>query len=187
MVREHRIEHGPVAADAERIERTAVRAVAVRGGSALLLRGSQHGDLRFPGGGVDPGEDVGAALRRELREECGAGLRAVGEHLVTVVDERPAREPGCVFAHVSQYWSVEVDDELGEVEHDLRERGLGLEVVWLPVEEAVAVNRAVREGRRDEGWRQRTDTAAEPDALAWIERETYVLELLADGALPVSP
>ncbi|MGE3810134.1 MAG: NUDIX hydrolase [Candidatus Nanopelagicales bacterium] len=185
MVREHRIEHGPVPAGAERIERTAVRAVAVRDGSALLLRGSHYGDLRFPGGGVDPGEDVESALRRELREECGAGLRAVGEHLVTVVDERPAREPGCVFAHVSHYWSVEVDDELGAVEHDLRERGLGLETMWVPVPDALATNRAVRSGRRDEGYRRRTDTAEEPDPLAWIERETYVLELISAGALPL--
>jgi ADP-ribose pyrophosphatase YjhB (NUDIX family) len=187
VARQHRIAHGPVPDSARRIERTAVRAVALRGGAALLLRGSRFGDLRFPGGGVDPGEDVESALRRELREECGAGLVAVGEQLVTVVDERPAREPGCVFAHVSQYWKVAVDDELGPVEHDLRELGLGLVAGWVDVADALAINRAVRAGRRDEGWRQRTDTAEDPDPLAWIERETYVLELLADGAAALSP
>jgi hypothetical protein len=55
----------------------------------------------------------------------------------------------------------------------------------VPVPDALATNRAVRSGRRDEGYRRRTDTAEEPDPLAWIERETYVLELISAGALPL--
>lgn len=181
MLHEAMIVHGDVDPDARRIERLATRAVARRGGDVLLLRGAA-GDFRFPGGGVDDGEDVEAALRRELLEECGAALRAVGSHWLTVVDERPAREPGCVFAHASQFFHVDVDDALGAVRHDARERALGLSAGWVPLGEALAVNRALRDARRAEGYRPRPDTAADPDPLAWIERETLALELLAAPA-----
>jgi len=179
VLHEATILHGDVDPGARRIERLATRAVARRDGDLLLLRGTA-GDLRFPGGGVDRGEDVPAALRRELLEECGARLVGVGAHWLTVVDERPAREPGCVFAHVSQFWDVEVDDALGAVDHDAREQALGLVAGWVPVDEALATNRRLRDVRRAEGYRWRPDTAADPDPLAWIERETLALELLAE-------
>lgn len=175
------IAHADMPADARRVERVAVRAVAVRGDHVLLLRGAA-GDYRFPGGGVDPGETLEESLRRELLEECGADLVVVGEPVVTVVDERPAREPGCVFRHVSHYVRVEVADRLGDSDHDRREAALGLEPGWFPLSAALAANDALRHGRRgEEAGLVREDTAASPDALAWIERETHVLERLASS------
>jgi ADP-ribose pyrophosphatase YjhB (NUDIX family) len=179
VLHETTILHGDVDPAAQRLVRLSTRAVARRGDDVLLLRGAA-GDLRFPGGGVDAGEDAEAALRRELDEECGARLLAVGDHWLTVVDERPAREPGCVFAHVSQFWDVEVEEGLGAAAHDARERALGLVAGWVALEAALSTNRRLREARRSEGYRPRPDTAAEPDPLAWIERETLALELLAD-------
>jgi ADP-ribose pyrophosphatase YjhB (NUDIX family) len=174
------IAHADMDTAARRIERVAVRAVALRGDEVLLLRGAA-GDYRFPGGGVDPGETLEESLRRELLEECGADLVVVGEPFVTVVDERPAREPGCVFRHVSHYVRVEVADGFVDVDHDTRESTLGLQAGWFPLRAAVDANEALRDGRRGEEVVVREDTATDPDALAWIERETHVLERLAAG------
>lgn len=174
-----RIVHGvPMPADAVRVRREATRAVVRRGGDVLLLR-SRSGDYRFPGGGLDAGESVEQALARELLEECGARLDRVGEHVLTVVDERPAREPGAVFAHESRFYACDVHDGLGQVEHDLRERTLALVPVWVDVRHALAVNRGLRDARALAGPSSAPDTAAEPDDLAWIERETVALELVA--------
>ncbi|WP_425558410.1 NUDIX domain-containing protein [Kribbella ginsengisoli] len=37
----------------------------------MLLK-SRHGDYKFPGGGVEPGESMQSALQREFLEECGS-------------------------------------------------------------------------------------------------------------------
>ena len=174
-----RIVHGDEpAADAPRIRRLATRAVVRRGDDLLLLR-SRSGDYRFPGGGLDEGETVAANLARELLEECGARLLRVDEQVLTVVDERPAREPGAVFAQESQFYLCDVHDGLAEVEHDLRERTLELEPVWVDLHAALESNRALRDARRAAAAPLGTDTAEDPDDLAWIERETLALEVVA--------
>jgi len=58
-------------------------AVVWRGDRVLLTRRPPGGPLglmwEFPGGKLEPGESVGQALVRELREELGVGARTRGE------------------------------------------------------------------------------------------------------------
>ena len=81
-------EHGrrPQSTDAPRPE-VAVGAVCVSHGRLLLVkrgRGAATGEWALPGGRVEPGETLAAAVRRELYEETGleaevAGLCGVAE------------------------------------------------------------------------------------------------------------
>lgn len=87
-----RLVHGQVPCEGRVLERITVRAVVMRGDELLLVHSSVNGDLMFPGGGIEAGECHHTALARELREECGAELVAVGLLLGQTREFRAARE-----------------------------------------------------------------------------------------------
>jgi 8-oxo-dGTP diphosphatase len=148
--------------------RDAVRAiVADDRGRLLLLAEAGGAGLKFPGGGVQPGEDDLVALERELREETGYALGAV-DGLVVVVDERrPGIEPGVDLVMQSRYYRA-TTGELGSTALEDDEKALGLTAVLLPLPEALV--------------RQRRELAADPQP--WAQRELAVLEWLAAQADP---
>jgi 8-oxo-dGTP diphosphatase len=147
------------------VERQAVRGVIQRDGALLLIR-SAAGDLKFPGGGLEAGESLADALAREIREECGRAVTALGCVILVVDERRPAQTPGWVLRMASAYLACEV----GPVEHDLAldgyERDLGLRPEWVSPAAAITANRRALA----------TGTAA-----AWVARELRVLEELFGG------
>jgi 8-oxo-dGTP pyrophosphatase MutT (NUDIX family) len=86
---------GDAGPDPAPAEIAVVAAVIRRGGRYLLGRRpahKRHGGLwEFPGGKVDEGEDLAAAARRELDEELGLELVAVGASVAQL------RDPGSPF------------------------------------------------------------------------------------------
>ncbi len=91
-----------------------VLAAVARRGDAVLLgqrpSHKRHGGLwEVPGGKVEPGEDDAAALDRELREELGVGLRALGPVLATL------RDPGSPYLIV--FRAVTLAGEPRALEH----------------------------------------------------------------------
>ena len=144
------------------LERHAVRAVVPRAGRILLMC-SAAGAWKFPGGGVEDGESDEAALRREVGEECGAAVASVDGYVGRVV-ERSAAHPddaGPGVVHVSRYYSCTLDDTTGPTALSPSERALGLAALWVPLDEAVAANRARVQAHR------------------FVRRELLVLEHLA--------
>ncbi|MBE9374541.1 NUDIX domain-containing protein [Saccharopolyspora sp. HNM0983] len=70
---------------ADGVDQQVVAAVVDVCGRVLLLRrppdDARGGEWEFPGGKVDPGEDLMTALRREVLEETGQTISAVGGYL----------------------------------------------------------------------------------------------------------
>jgi len=95
-------------------------AVLQRGDGAILVAERprwrhQGGGLEFPGGKVDPGEDVADALARELVEELGIGLRR-WEPLIRVRHRYPDR--GVVLhAALVEDWTGEAQGAEGQALH----------------------------------------------------------------------
>jgi len=143
-----------------------MRAVVPRASTLLLLR-SRTGAYKFPGGGAGTGEDVFAALARELREECGVTDLRVGRHFITAVERSCAQEAGRVFEMTSRYyWCSTVEGALRVPQRlEAYEDDLGLTPVWVAPEAAIAGNRSL--------------SATSAAVLPWLVRDTHVLRAVA--------
>ena len=143
MRRPATLRHPDTPTTGSELHRLAVRALVRRTGRLLLVE-SADGDLALPGGGVEPGESLEDALRREVREETGAVLREVTGAFGEVVEHSPAREPDVdVFTMTSRYFTCHVHDEVGTQTLDDYERDLRLTPVWLETAAALARLREV--------------------------------------------
>ncbi|QNN52896.1 NUDIX hydrolase [Nocardioides mesophilus] len=163
--------HGPVPAaggsGGAAVERRAVRAVVLDGEWLLLLQ-TARGAVKFPGGGVEPGESDEQALRREVREECGLEVTAVLDDLGTIVEVAAARpqDGAATFRMTSRYLRCRVgrDQEAPGLSPD--EQALGLRTVRMTVAQALAANAPfAADGSADGNHRF---TVRESLALQWL-------------------
>ncbi|MFZ5858799.1 MAG: NUDIX domain-containing protein [Chloroflexota bacterium] len=146
------------------VHRTAVRAVIQRGENLLMIFSANVGDYKFPGGGVQAEETHEQALRREIREECGAELSHFGEEIGEVVEYNHAKDIGFeTFKMTSHYYRCEVTDGFGAQNLDGYEKDLGFRPVWISIEEAIRQNKSLLEADKRPGW---------------LRREIFVLEYL---------
>src|SRR4051794_1526563 len=105
--------------------RPAVYAVICDGaGRVALVREASH--LFLPGGGIEAGEEIEAALERELREECCWTIR-IGQRLGEALQYFTVRDHS--YASHGVYFAAEQTGEIeGEPEH---------QVVWIDPHEAL--------------------------------------------------
>ncbi len=149
------------------VERTAVRGVIRRGGELLMVYSAAAGDYKFPGGGVKAGESRAAALRREIREECGLEMTGLGRKIGAVVEYKFSLEPDFdVFKMTSHFYPCRVAETAGEQQLDDYERELGFQPVWIGLEQALRCNR---------------DLLGSLNAPDWLRREIFMLEYLRRG------
>ena len=145
-----------------RITRQAVRMVAVRNGRILLVRNRRE-DVKFPGGGMEPGETALEALRRECREETGYPLAGTPRLFGTIVERHyDGKTPFSVFEMTSRYYLGEVGDKVCALELDDYEAALAFEPIWMAVSDACENNLRLVDG--PESGRNR-----------WVVRDTTVL------------
>ncbi|ANU53729.1 NUDIX domain-containing protein [Acutalibacter muris] len=145
-------------------KRTAARGVILREGKLLMIH-TDRGDYKFPGGGVEPGESLEAALRRELLEETGRELLGEPER-VAVAHERRRGMTADILEMDSHYFLCRVCEEEAPLRLDDYEAEQHFAPVWISPKEAAAANRAL-------------DMEANP----WLEREVLVLEALMSAGV----
>jgi 8-oxo-dGTP diphosphatase len=67
--------------------RRAARAVIIYKGKVALLHVSREGYYKLPGGGIEAGEDMGAAAVREAKEETGCDIQ-IREEVGAIIELR---------------------------------------------------------------------------------------------------
>ena len=112
--------------------REAARAVLFdESGLIPLLYVSKFRFHKLPGGGIEPGENRVEALMREAREEVGCDVEITGE-LGKVVEYRAAD-----FQQVSYCFTGNIMSK-GEPAFTEREIAHGFQLVWMPLDDAIA-------------------------------------------------
>jgi 8-oxo-dGTP pyrophosphatase MutT (NUDIX family) len=153
--------------DGNPYKRRAARGIALNGSKILLLYTKRYNDYSFPGGGVEPHEDLIEGLKRELVEETGArDIEVTGKYGI-YEEVRPVHYEGYDFMHMTSYfYTCDVAEDLGESDLEDYEIKNGMTAHWIDIHEAIAHNKDVM-ANKDEKM-----------GLS-IGRETYVLELVA--------
>lgn len=152
------------------LSRPSVRAIILRGGKVAMVHSLKYDYYKFPGGGIEPGEDHLAALVRETREEAGltvipASVRPYG-HVRRV--EKGGRED--LFVQDNYYYLCDTEPDIAPQKLDGYEAEERFTLEFVPPETAIAVNRERPHG---------------PKSQTMVEREARVLELLVkEGYLP---
>jgi len=114
--------------------RKAARAVIVNtAGQVAVMHFAMTGSYKLPGGGVDEGEAIEAALRREVREETGWEITDVRE-LGTIEEDRyycgMHQTSYCFTAMATQFVGTELTEE---------EAAQGMELAWVTtIDQAIA-------------------------------------------------
>lgn len=113
--------------------RTAVRAVVYdKDNNVAVLNVSKQNYHKLPGGGVEEGEDVYTALKRECREELGCNIEIFGE-VGQIIEYRKTFR----LKQISPCYLAKVIGEKGSPSFTQEEADDGFQIRWLPIKEAI--------------------------------------------------
>ncbi len=125
-------QEGHDSANAERLPKNeGARAVIVRDGEILLLYLQKQDRYVLPGGGVKKDEEPLEALQREVREETGYEVENAEKTLLL-----KEYFPDSIWSH-HMFKAHLANAPQGRQQLTPEERSLGVEVVFLPLEEAL--------------------------------------------------
>lgn len=146
--------------------RLATRSIAVKGDTILLLYTERYADYSLPGGGLDLDEDKIVGMTRELKEETGAkdikNIKPFGIY----EEYRPWHKPDYDIQHMVSYcYTCDINKELGTPKLEAYETKNGMKALWINIFDAIEHNK-------------KTIATSNKKGMS-IERETYLLELIA--------
>ena len=127
------------------IRRIGVRAIAFKDDKLLMLMCNDN-ELKLPGGGQDAGESDLDTLVRETCEETGYHvLRDTAEPFGEIEEKRLSYKEPMIWHQFNRLYFCDVDDNPEACKYTPHEIRLGFHPVWVTIEEALKVNKAMIE------------------------------------------
>ena len=151
--------------------RNSARSIVVRSGKIAMIHSQKYHYYKFPGGGIEKGEDPIGAMIRETREEAGLIVipETVREYGYVHRIQKSDRDSAECFVQDNFYYFCDVLEELSSQNLDDYEAEESYQLVFVDPETAIKANRSVKES---------------PYNPMMFEREARVLEmLLSEGVV----
>jgi len=152
------------------ILRNAVRAIILKENNILMVFLGKTNEYKFPGGGVEKRETNEEALKREVLEEVGCNVLKINKKIGVITEYGIAKEgKDNIFKMISEYYSVNIDNNLIDQKLDDYEKELLFKPCWIEIEKAYKANKNIIDNKLD--------------STPWIRRETRVLEILFNNKI----
>lgn len=92
--------------------RNSARSIILRGGKVAMIHSLKQGYYKFPGGGIEEGEDPVTAMIRETREEAGLIVKpeTVREYGYVHRIQRGTKDPNECFIQDNFYYICEAEE-----------------------------------------------------------------------------
>lgn len=151
--------------------RNSARSIIIRDGRVAMVHSLQYDYYKFPGGGIENGEDPAEAMIRETREEAGLAVipETIREYGVVHRIQRSDKDETECFVQDNYYYLCEAEDEPVPQDLDEYEAKESYRPEFVDPGTAIRKNRSVKES---------------PYNRIMFEREALVLEMLqAEGLL----
>lgn len=137
------------------IYRVSARGIIFVAGRLLMIENS-FGEVKLPGGGIEPGEDDRQALIREVREETGydvipQSIKPFGE----IEEKRLSVQEPMIWHQINRLYFCDVYPVQGECEYSGNEKKYQFRQVFYTLEEALEKNKKMLEKEGLQAWNQR--------------------------------
>ena len=151
--------------------RDSARSIIIKGGRIAMVHSLKYDYYKFPGGGIEKGEDPVAAMIRETREEAGLVVipESIREYGYVHRIQRSDSDSAECFVQDNYYYLCDAMEGLTSQKLDAYEARESFQLEYVEPAAAIRKNRNVKES---------------PYNRLMFEREARVLEkLIAEGLL----
>lgn len=128
------------------IQREAVRGVVVKDKNLVFMIHTANGDYKFPGGGVEDGENHATALIREFIEETGYSISNMIHPIGEIIERKQdAYEPDAYFVMKSYYYRCDIIGNKQEQNLDAYEKEMDFKAEYVSILDAYKHNKQLLE------------------------------------------